>query len=76
MQPVTAAKVKYGIWGLIVGAIIATIVGFVWGGWTTMGTAKTISQGAVLASRYAVWVPQFMKAANPGEELKGFDLAR
>jgi hypothetical protein len=28
-QPVTAAKVKYGMWGLIVGAIIAMIVGFV-----------------------------------------------
>ena len=25
MQPVTAAKVQGGIWGLIVGAIIATI---------------------------------------------------
>jgi hypothetical protein len=32
MQPVTAAKVKYGIWGLIIGAVIAMIVGFAWGG--------------------------------------------
>ena len=35
MTPVTAAKVKYGVWGLIGGAIIAMIIGFVWGGWTT-----------------------------------------
>ena len=31
MTPVTAAKVKYGVWGLICGAIIALIVGFAWG---------------------------------------------
>jgi hypothetical protein len=28
MKPETAGKVKYGIWGLIVGAIIAMIIGF------------------------------------------------
>jgi hypothetical protein len=33
MTPVTAAKVKYGVWGLICGAIIAMIIGFAWGGW-------------------------------------------
>ena len=38
MTPVTAAKVKYGVWGLIGGAIIAMIIGFAWGGWTTSGT--------------------------------------
>ena len=32
MTPVTAAKVKYGVWGLIGGAIIAMIIGFGWGG--------------------------------------------
>jgi hypothetical protein len=42
MTPVTAAKVKYGVWGLIGGAIIAMIVGFAWGGWTTSGTTKTM----------------------------------
>ena len=26
MTPVTAAKVKYGVWGLICGAIIAMII--------------------------------------------------
>jgi hypothetical protein len=29
MTPVTAAKVKYGVWGLICGAIIAMIIGCV-----------------------------------------------
>ena len=59
MQPVTAAKLKYGIWGLIFGAIIATIVGFMWGGWTTTGTAQTMSDKAVLASQAAICVAQF-----------------
>ena len=72
MQPVTAAKVKYGIWGLIVGAIIATIVGFMWGGWTTMGTAQTMSDEALLASRAAICVAQFMKQPNHEEKLKEF----
>jgi hypothetical protein len=73
MQPVTAAKVKYGIWGLIVGAIIAAIVGFAWGGWTTSGSAQTMSDEAVLASRAAICVAQFMKQPNHEEKLKEFE---
>ncbi len=37
MTPVTAAKVKYGVWGLICGAIIAMIIGFAWGGSDHLG---------------------------------------
>jgi hypothetical protein len=73
MQPVTAAKVKYGIWGLIVGAIIAMIVGFAWGGWTTSGTAQTMTDEAVLASQAAICVAQFMKQPNHQEKLKEFE---
>jgi hypothetical protein len=72
MQPVTAAKVKYGIWGLILGAVIAMIVGFVWGGWTTMGTAQTMTTEALLASRAAICVAQFMKQPNHEEKMKEF----
>ena len=28
MKPETAGKIKYGVWGLIVGAVIAMIIGF------------------------------------------------
>ena len=70
MHPVTAAKMKYGIWGLILGAIIAMIVGFVWGGWTTMGTAQTMSDQAVLASQAAICVAQFMKQPDREAKLK------
>jgi hypothetical protein len=72
MTPVTAGKIKYGVWGLICGAVIATIVGFAWGGWTTMGTAQTMSDEAVLASRAAICVAQFIKQPNHEEKLKEF----
>ena len=32
MKPETAEKVKFGVWGLIGGAVIAIIIGFAWGG--------------------------------------------
>ena len=32
MKPETAGKIKYGVWGLIVGGIIVMITGFAWGG--------------------------------------------
>jgi hypothetical protein len=70
MKPATAAKVKYGSWGLICGAIVATTVGFAWGGWTTAGTTQTMTREAVVASQAAICVAQFMKQPNPEEKLK------
>ena len=33
MKPETTAKIKYGVWGLICGAVTsAMIIGFAWGG--------------------------------------------
>ena len=70
MTPVTAGKVKYGVWGLICGAIIATILGFAWGGWTTSGTTQRMGEEAVLAARAAICVAQFMKDPNHEEQLQ------
>jgi hypothetical protein len=70
MTPVTAAKVKYGVWGLIGGAIITMIIGFVWGGWTTTRTTQRLGDEAVLAARAAICVAQFMKQPNPHEKLQ------
>jgi hypothetical protein len=70
MKPETAGKIKYGIWGLIVGAVIVMIIGFAWGGWTTSGTTKTMTAEAVLASQAAICVAQFMKQPNHEEKLK------
>ncbi len=72
MHPVTATKMKYGIWGFIIGAIIAMIVGFGWGGWMRTDTAQTMSDEAVLASQAAICVAQFMKQPNHEEKLKAF----
>jgi hypothetical protein len=70
MKPETAGKIKFGVWGIIVGAVIAMIIGFAWGGWTTAGTTKTMSEEAVLASQAAICVAQFMKEPNHKEKLK------
>ena len=73
MNPVTAGKVKYGVGGLIGGAIIAMIIGFAWGGWTTAGTTKSLSDEAVLAARAAICVAQFMKQPNAQEQLQALE---
>ena len=73
MEQETGKKLKYGAWGLIVGAVIAMIIGFAWGGWTTSGTTKTMTQDAILASQAAICVAQFMKQPNHKEKLKELD---
>ena len=72
MTPVTAGKVKYGVWGLIGGAVIAMILGFAWGGWTTARTTQRMGEEAVLAARAAICVAQFMKEPNHEENLQAF----
>ena len=73
MKPETAGKVKFGVWGLICGAIIVMIIGFAWGGWTTRGTTEKMSEEAVLASQAAICVAQFMKQPNATAQLKAFE---
>ena len=72
MKQETAAKIKYGVWGLIGGAVIAMILGFVWGGWTTASTATGMTQKAVVASQAAICVAQFVKQPNHEQKLKEF----
>jgi hypothetical protein len=68
MTPVTDAKVRYGFWGLALGAGIAMTIGFVWGGWTTSATTQKMNEQAVLTSRAAICVAQFM--SNPNYQMK------
>src|SRR5437899_11393888 len=70
MKPETAAKMKYGVWGIIGGAVIAMSIGFAWGGWTTARTTQTMTKEAVLASQAAICVAQFMKQPKHEEKLK------
>ena len=75
MKPETEGKIKYGIWGLVVGAVIAMIIGFGWGGWSTAGTTQQKSKEAVLASQAAICVAQFMKDSNYEDNFKEFEKA-
>jgi len=70
MKTETEGKIKYGVWGLVVGAVIVMIIGFAWGGWTTSSTTQTMTEEAVLASQAAICVAQFMKQPNHEEKLK------
>jgi hypothetical protein len=70
MKPENAGKVKYGGWGLVCGAVIAMIIGFGWGGWSTASTSQKTSEEAVLASQAAICVAQFMKQPDTKEKLK------
>ena len=73
MKAETEGKLKYGGWGRVCGAVIAMIIGFAWGGWTTSGTTAKMSAEAVLASQAAICVAQFMKEPNHVEKLKEFE---
>ena len=70
MKPETAVMVKYGAWGLILGAVIAIIIGFAWGGWITRGTSQEVTEAALLTTRAAICVAQFTKSPNYQERLK------
>jgi len=70
MKAETEGKIKYGVWGLICGGVVAMIIGFAWGGWTTSGTTQKMSDEAVLASQAAICVAQFMKDPNHEAKLK------
>ena len=70
MKRETGGKMKYGVWGIIIGAVVAIILGFAWGGWTTAGTTQKITEEAVVSSQAAICVAQFMKEPDYKEKLK------
>ena len=69
MKPEMKGKAKFGVWGLIIGAIVVMTIGFAWGGWITGGTAQKMTGEAVLASQAAICVAQFMKQSDHQEKL-------
>jgi len=70
MKPENAGKIKYGIWGLICGAIVTIIIGFAWGGWSTAGTTKQAADKAVVSNDAGICVAQFMAQPNHADQLK------
>jgi len=73
MKAELEGKIKYGVWGLIGGAVVAMIIGFSWGGWSTAGASQTKSDAAVLASQAAICVAQFVLEADSQGKLKEFE---
>ncbi len=73
MKEEMKAKVTYGVWGFIGGAVVAMIIGFAWGGWVTSSTSQTKSDAAVLASQAAICVAQFMKDPSKLKELEAIE---
>jgi hypothetical protein len=73
MKAETEGKIKYGVWGLICGAIASIIIGFAWGGWVTAGTNQKMNGEAVLASQAAICVAQYVKEPNSQKRLKEFE---
>ena len=72
MKAETDIKVTYGFWGAASGAAIAITIGFMWGGWTTSGTTQKITDEAVMTSRAAICVAQFMNSPNHRTMIKAF----
>jgi len=73
MTPETDVKVVYGFWGAVAGAVGAIVIGFMWGGWTTSGTTQKMSEEAVMTSRVAICVAQFMSGPNRPVRIKEFE---
>ena len=72
MTPEMGLKVTHGVWGFVAGAGVAMIIGFAWGGWTTSSTTQKMSEEAVLTSRVAICVAQFMSAPSHKTQIKEF----
>ena len=70
MKPEIKLTIQSAIWGAVGGAGAAIIIGFAWGGWTTAGTTQRMTDEALLASRAAICVAQFIKQPNYKEKLK------
>ncbi len=73
MNAAMKEKMMFGTGGFIIGAAAAMIIGFNWGGWTTSSTTKAITEKAVLASKAAICVAQFIKDPNYKDNLKEFE---
>ena len=66
----TNALFKYGGVGLVIGAVLATIIGFTKAGWQTRISSKEITDAALLSTRAAICVAQFTKDPDYETNLK------
>ncbi len=69
-------KLVGGIWGFVLGAIAAMVIGFLVAGWTTAGTTRKMSDEAVLMSQASICAAQFMRTPDhsaKARELQGME---
>ncbi len=68
-------KIKLVLGGAVGGAIVLAIVGFVWGGWVTGGTAQEMAEemaeNAVVGRLAPICVEQFNRDSEKEQKLKG-----
>jgi hypothetical protein len=69
MKPATKSNLWSAIGGAVCGAVVTIVIGFTWGGWTTAGVSQNVTREALLASRAAICVAQFMKQPDHQEKL-------
>src|SRR6478672_10975059 len=53
--------------GIAFGAVAAMTIGFIWGGWVTGGTGRTMSAMAESSGRMAILVPMCVAQFNAAE---------
>ncbi len=69
MSPEIISNLRSAISGALVGAIVAMIIGFSFGGWSTSEATQMKIDETLLASQSAICVAQFMKQPNSQEKL-------
>lgn len=62
------ASIKPAIWGAIGGAIAAMVIGFVWGGWVTGGTARQMAATGAEAAIVQAFTPLCVARAEKQPE--------
>ncbi len=68
----TKDQIKVGIWGFIGGAIVAMVIGFNWGGWSTSGTTQKLAEEAVLQNQATICVAQVMHGLKNKDKMAEF----
>lgn len=64
-----SASIKPAIWGAIGGAIAAMVIGFVWGGWVTGGTARQLAATGAEAAIVQAFTPLCVARAEKQPEM-------
>ena len=76
MNQVNKEKIKIGVWGVILGAILAMVIGFVWGGWvlgdSSLKMGEEMARNAVVERMAPICVAQFNQDPERDEKLKKF----